>query len=768
MSQYSPVLETAPTLSSPLLPVISLLPSWPSLSFVEDETVSETEERQPVNTDVSKVNASIARCSPMFSAASALPKSKPDPLVPNGNATRHAHSQQATPSAPPGIEAIRPAVRDKRQPYPNAASSRCISSFPLSSLKTDIAEQHISVSVAAEDRRKVSSPGARTAPTPSRPSPAHSTQAHSFSSLLGKDPKRHVKDVVKEETREEPPASREFVPRQLERSDEHSEPPQLARALSNEHPSPFEVGAMPHKRCHPYKAVSGLDMTSSRYLHVFNEAASQQPLYNRTEECPFEHSEVLHELNSRAQGAAPPATTVDARPDTAGNVSSQADGSLILQHIPYSLGVPMLLDPELRAMLWVCPAKSVRLPDMLYEVDALSKCPAAGHKSSPQAGLETGVKQSPKPQLINSIVALRRARLAACTACKEFGSRLPKYPPDKLPRMDSQYSSNIVNKTLGMSTFYLPLPKTALSPPKTLPATLSRALILRPEFNGYNQIPCPGFKGHKPTLFVEGEGRPNGSVVNKIITTEIWHSPKLEQAIAPLVSKPEGSSWAPLHTPCLPSEPLDTTEPKQHSEHTDAIGAGTEPVLWTRPMLFNAAVVERCSEAVGIVGTTNGTLMDSHLVPGPSPAHHHRSSDYKPDRRLLWKPPDMEELHAHPIDVVRSRNGGMSRVDSPGFKTALTPFKPFHDLHPPLSGLKPDRKIHWKPLEWKKMGQCLVYVVRLRNNGMSRLYSPRLDGPHAVCFLLNLRPPHEPWDTTPVRQHADGIEAISIVHGSRS
>jgi hypothetical protein len=107
--------------------------------------------------------------------------------------------------------------------------------------------------------------------------------------------------------------------------------------------------------------------------------------------------------------------------------------------------------------------------------------------------------------------------------------------------------------------------KAALSLPGSPPVFLSQALH-------------SGFNGHKPTLFVKGEGWLNGSVVNKIITTEIWHSPKLETAVAPLVYEPEGSSWAPLHTPCLPSEPLDTTEPKRCFEHADTVSAGTEPI----------------------------------------------------------------------------------------------------------------------------------------------------------------------------------------------
>jgi hypothetical protein len=56
-----------------------------------------------------------------------------------------------------------------------------------------------------------------------------------------------------------------------------------------------------------------------------------------------------------------------------------------------------------------------------------------------------------------------------------------------------------------MSTAYSPMSKAVLSLPESSPAFLSQALI-----------PSPGFNGHKPTLFVKGEGWLKTSVVNKI------------------------------------------------------------------------------------------------------------------------------------------------------------------------------------------------------------------------------------------------------------
>jgi hypothetical protein len=69
------MLKTTLTLSVPL-PAVLPLPLGPSLLLEEDEVVSEMEEGQPPDMDVSK-NTSFLRHSPMLHAASALPKPKP-------------------------------------------------------------------------------------------------------------------------------------------------------------------------------------------------------------------------------------------------------------------------------------------------------------------------------------------------------------------------------------------------------------------------------------------------------------------------------------------------------------------------------------------------------------------------------------------------------------------------------------------------------------------------------------------------------------------
>jgi hypothetical protein len=171
-----PTFETARALSSSLLSALQFpLKLLPSLG--EDERDFKMEERRPVNTAVSKINASVTRCSPMSHTASVLPRPRP------------ASSSQATPSAHHGIKPIRPAVRDKRPSYPNAPLSHCILSSPSLSSKADATKQQVAISVVAERKRRVSVCDARTPLMPSKPLLVHPTQAHSASLLLRKEPK---------------------------------------------------------------------------------------------------------------------------------------------------------------------------------------------------------------------------------------------------------------------------------------------------------------------------------------------------------------------------------------------------------------------------------------------------------------------------------------------------------------------------------------------------------------------------------------------------
>jgi hypothetical protein len=239
-------------------------------------------------------------------------------------------------------------------------------------------------------------------------------------------------------------------------------------------------------------------------------------------ECSDEHSQPMPELVLRAQEAIPSAFMVDNKRDTAGNVSSCSDSPDAPQCIPYPFVLPMLPDPEPKASPWAQPSDSICPPDTSLEKD--SKCPAVGYPNSTQAGLKTAAKQSPEPQLIDSLAALIRARLAGRSASEEFRLQVPKVPsdelvlgegelcpqvpkgpPDRTSKAEERHCYNVVNKTTGTSTSYSPLAEAALSLPETPPAFLSQVLL-----------PRPGFNGHKPILLIEGERRLKTSVVNKI------------------------------------------------------------------------------------------------------------------------------------------------------------------------------------------------------------------------------------------------------------
>jgi hypothetical protein len=103
---------------------------------------------------------------------------------------------------------------------------------------------------------------------------------------------------------------------------------------------------------------------------------------------------------------------------------------------------------------------------------------------------------------------------------------------------------------------------------------------------------------------------------------------------------------------------------------------------------------------------TNRMLEGSYLLPEPPPARRHSLSGLEPDRRIDRKPFGLKEQGWCSIDVIKPRIDRMSSFDSPGFETALMPFKPWLDLHHQLSGLKPDRKLCWKLFDVEAGKQC--------------------------------------------------------------
>lgn len=181
----------------------------------------------------------------------------------------------------------------------------------------------------------------------------------------------------------------------------------------------------------------------------------------------------------------------------------------------------------LRAHIVVNPICSLDTPP---EEDVESENPATGHPSTPQARFEAVIKQPPESWLIDNIAALT-------------------YPPDKSLGMDKQHPDDVVSKTIRMSAHYLPSPKAALSLPNNLPVALSQALILH-----------PGFNGHKPLSFDEGEGQLKESAVSKKHRASVTHS-LIRETACTLATEPMVFPWAP-HLPLC--EPLYAIWPKRH------------------------------------------------------------------------------------------------------------------------------------------------------------------------------------------------------------
>jgi hypothetical protein len=447
----------------------------------------------------------------------------------------------------------------------------------------------------------------------------------------------------------------------------------------------------------------------------------------------------------------------DDKQHAVGNVNSCSNSSDVPQHVPRIQGVPKLLNPGPTALLQARPA----------------------NLSSHQAELETTVNQSPELRLIDNIAVLRHARLATYLARDEFGLQLPSYPPNELPGMDRHYSNNIVNKTIGMSTFYSPSPKAALSLPESSPAFLSQALI-----------PCPGFNGHKPTLFIEGEGRLETSAINKVDRRSIVEclpiTPETVSGQSQAVELREQSEQAVLDVsspsllwPCTKSE--NRREETWSSAHNTGVvnvrdneakasrtpeslvalslpmpGPACLPVPaerscikkelvpWTQPEQLQPVVVERHHGPTGIISTRDGATEGSCLEPEP-PSARPPLSGFRPDRRLRWKLPELKEIGRCSVDVIELRNNGTSRIDSPRLETAITLFNPLLDLCLSLLGLEPNSRLRWKPfdVEIMKRRSTNTHIVSTRQKESSLAHlTPSLYTCYTIraCPARNLQP----------------------------
>jgi hypothetical protein len=242
---------------------------------------------------------------------------------------------------------------------------------------------------------------------------------------------------------------------------------------------------------------------------------------------------------------------------------------------------------------------------------------------------------------------------------------------------------------------------------------------LPPAFLSQALIPRPGFNGHKPTSFLEGEGRLDKSVVNKISTQNI----RMEGSCAP-------------DPAVAPSQPAVFPVPAERSH------IRMELVPLVQPMGLRQAVVERYSGSTDIVSTRNEELEGLYLVPELPPARHHTLSGFKLNRRLRWKPPDLKESRRHSEDVVSLRNNGMSRLYSPRLKTGLALLTPPPDSQSPLSGLEPDRRLHLKPFGAEMGERCSEHmsIVSTSDGVMEGLCPMPEPVPDRRCSLSGLRP----------------------------
>jgi hypothetical protein len=135
-------------------------------------------------------------------------------------------------------------------------------------------------------------------------------------------------------------------------------------------------------------------------LPIQRKAVSHLPCAAKEGECSREHSQLLPPgLVVEIQEPVMPQTTVMAKWDTT---------------------VAVLPDPEPMVSKWAQTNYLIHPSDTLHETDAIGRCLATDCQGPPKDRLEAVVKQSSEPQLINNIVALVRACLAACSACDEF------------------------------------------------------------------------------------------------------------------------------------------------------------------------------------------------------------------------------------------------------------------------------------------------------------------------------------------------------------
>jgi hypothetical protein len=176
---------------------------------------------------------------------------------------------------------------------------------------------------------------------------------------------------------------------------------------------------------------------------------------------------------------------------------------------------------------------------------------------------------------------------------------------------------------------------------------------------------------------------------------------------------------------------------------------------------WDMAPVRRDAGGIEVISMDHGRTEGPHMLPEPTPATRHTLLGLKPDRKLRWKPPDMETLERHSINAVRLRNNGMSSHYSPGSGTALTPFAPFVYLSP-LNGLL-DMATASSRRYNKRIG---IVSTRSREVESSCSPVPLPTHPHTLSFFEQdkwLR--WKPFDTGEIGQRAFNI-IKSVIKGT--
>ena len=293
--------------------------------------------------------------------------------------------------------------------------------------------------------------------------------------------------------------------------------------------------------------------------------------------------------------------------------------------------------------------------------------------------------------------------------CEEFSLQVHDYPPDELPGMNKRCSSNIVNKTAWTSAPYSPLLKAAPSLPKPSPAFLSQALVLH-----------SGFNGHKPVSFLGREGQldVHDSAANKADESQFDGSHEYSD---------EHSARLKL-SPQAPHELVDDGLKKADcwSCNKDIVSSGNREAV--RPYLI-ALEADMDIQSCQLL-TQEGSLEPLSTVKGCVLPVLDGPSETEPSGRC-----------AITLDVISTQSGstkGLRSLRSPALFVSHMP-QPAQDM----PALVPFR-LDWKPSHG------------LRDNGMSRLYSPRVRTalrpsiPEPIVALLYPHSPHDLRDIMPV------------------